>query len=527
MSLFNARAASAAIVILASLSGLARADVITDWNDTYLSVIRAFGGAPCPISRAGPMLNLAMYDAVNSIDRVNNFSASFKPYQHGLEVPPANASREAAAAAAGYTILSNSYPMISDELPILGVLIQGRYDALLAEIPDGPEKSNGIAFGESVAWHLLFHRFTDGYDGNPTYVQGGQPGDWRVTPDGPIVQPFTPHWGNVTPWGIEDGHMFRPTRLTDYGTMANLLASQEYADQINGSIDVPGVKDLGARFSASRTADQTEAAWFWANDRDGTSKPPGQLIQMTQIVSAQQGLTLSQNARLFGLVGLGLGDACVAAWDAKYNTHIDLWRPIDAVRETLDDGNPQTTADTGWLPLNDFTPPFPAYVSGHATFGAVHASIMAQYFGTDDMTFTLGSDEFAANPGLGYPANLSRTFQKFSDAAWENAMSRVWLGVHFYFDALDGNTMGHQVGEYIFAHHLRPVPSGPCPADMIIDGFVEDLDFVTFADQYNVFDCTLSGMPAFCSADLNGDGLVDDTDFVLFAEAYDAFICPG
>jgi len=526
LMLLKSGVALAGVVILCS--GLAaRADVVTEWNETYNALTRLRGGAPCPISRAGPMLNLSMYDAVNSIDRVENFSASFKPYMFGLPVPAAGTSREAAAAAAAHLVMATLFAEQAAENPQIGLLIENRYADQLASIPDGPSKANGVAFGEAVGGVMILLRVADGADADASYTLGGHPGDWRITPDGPFVQPFTPHWGNVMPWGLEDGHMFRPTRLMDLGNMDDLMHGPEYAEQINGSVDVPGVKPLGSRNSADRTADQTEAAWFWANDRDGTSKPPGQLLDITRIVSDAHALTLSQNARLFGLVTLAMGDACIAAWDAKYNTPIDLWRPIDAVRETMDDGNAATTPDPEWLPLNDFTPPFPAYVSGHATFGAVHASIMEQYFGTDNITFTLESDEFKVHTSLGYPPNLARTFTSFSQAGWENAMSRVWLGVHYYWDALDGNTLGYKVGEYDFAHRLRPVPSGPCPADLVSDGMVEDEDFIRFAQQYDAFDCTTLAMPYQCSADLNGDNLVDDSDFVIFSRAYDARLCPN
>lgn len=450
------------------LAGTARADVVTEWSDTYLQVIRATGGAPCPLSRDGPMLYLSMYDAINAIDTVNNPNAAFTPYQQGLPVPAADTSREAAAAAAAYTSLTALHLNNATDL----ALIQARYDSQLAAIPDGPAKTNGIAFGTGVANTLLAQRQNDGYDADSSYTPGGHAGDWRVTPDGPVVQPFTPHWGNVTPWGLLSGSQFRPTRMTDFGSMDNLMHSQAYADQINGTNGVLGVKDFGARNSQVRTAEQTEIAWFWANDRDGTSKPPGQLIQITQAVSANTGLSLSQNARLYGMVGLALGDACIAAWDSKYNTPIDLWRPIDAIRETLDDGNAATTPDPNWLPLNDFTPPFPAYVSGHATFGATHAAVMAAFFGTDSMTFTIGSDEFAVNPGLGYPADLTRTFHSFSEAAMENALSRVYLGVHYEWDALDGNTLGYQVGNYIASHYMLPIPGPGATSGLVLAGAV-------------------------------------------------------
>lgn len=503
-------AAASMTVCIAS----ARADVVTEWNETYLDVTRVTGGAPCPISRAGPMFTLAMFDAINAIDRANG-AAGFESYQQGLPVPAAGISREAAGAAAAYTAMASLH---ASNAPAMA-LIQARYDAQLAGIATGAAKTAGIAFGQSVANGLLALRANDGYDGDPSYTQGGHAGDWRITPDGPFVQPFTPHWGNVVPWGLPSGSYFRPTTLTDFGSMSSLMRSAAYAEQINGSAAVPGVKALGARVSATRTADETEAAWFWANDRDGTSKPPGQLIQITLVLSQQFNLSLSENAHLFGLVGLGLGDACVAAWDAKYNTEIDLWRPISAIRETVDDGNTLTNPDPAWLPLNDFTPPFPAYVSGHATFGAVHAAIMRRYFGTDNITFTVGSDEFGANPGLGYPANLTRTFTSFSQAAWENAMSRVWLGVHFYWDSLDGNILGDRVGNYDFSHYLRPVAA--CDPDVNEDGSIDaaDVDFLV-----NVI--AGGANPLEMNPDFNRDGNADQGDIDAMINAIAGGGCP-
>lgn len=194
-------------------------------------------------------------------------------------------------------------------------------------------------------------------------------------------------------------------------------------------------------------------------------------MQISQVVAQQENLNLSQSARMHALAALAIADACIAAWDSKYNTPIDLWRPIDAIRESQDDGNPLTISDPTWLPLNDFTPPFPAYVSGHATMGAAHAAVMAAIFG-DTYTFSVGSDEFGVNPGLGYPADLTRTFHSFSEAAWENALSRVYLGVHFYFDALDGNILGHQVGDYIAANWLLPIPAPSAGGVLAVAGLI-------------------------------------------------------
>ncbi len=443
--------------VVAALAGMAHADVVTEWQSTYQQVIRFTGGAPCPVSRGGPLMSLAVYDAINAIDAAIDFNSSYQPYLPGLPVPDPTASREAAAAAAAYNTL---LPLYQTNVAAANA-ITDTYNSQLAAIADSPAKAAGIAFGTTVANMCVANRAGDGYDADPTYIYGGNPGDFRVTPDGPNVPAFSPHWGNVTPWGTQSNDQFRPNRLTNYGTMANFLQSQEYADNINGAMGVPGVKDLGVRDGSTRTADQTEIAWFWANDRDGTSKPTGQLVDISKIVSQQEGLSLSQNARMFALVNMAMGDACIAAWDVKYETDFDLWRPIDAIQETLDDGNALTTPVADWVPLNDFTPPFPAYVSGHGTMGAAHAGIMAALVG-DAYSFDLGSDEFS-NPGSpafgAYDPNLTRHFDSFSEAALENALSRIYLGVHYYIDAIDSNTLGYQVAEWVFANNLQPVPA--------------------------------------------------------------------
>ncbi|MGH2414910.1 MAG: vanadium-dependent haloperoxidase, partial [Microcystaceae cyanobacterium] len=181
-----------------------------------------------------------------------------------------------------------------------------------------------------------------------------------------------------------------------------------------------------------------------------------QLFRMTQIVSQQRNLNPVENARLFALVGLALGDAAIVAWDAKYSTDIDLWRPESAIRLADTDDNPATEKDESWEPLSKrkdgtrFSPPFPAYISGHATFGATHASIMRHYFGTDNVTFTLDTEDPAV-------PTLKRTFNSFTSAALENARSRIYLGVHFQWDGDHGFLSGTRLGDFVFKKFLRPI----------------------------------------------------------------------
>lgn len=425
-------------------AGAASADVVLDWNQIYIQSIREAGGPPCPNSRGGPMLFTTIYDAVNAVDLAET-GVGYTPYSFkGAALPGTN--RDVAAAKAARDVLVTQYPQFT-----------AQYDAHLASqlaaIPDGAGKTQGLALGAAVAANCITTRDTDGWDNPTVYVPGGNAGDWR--PDaaqGPNVPGFSPMWGTNTTWAIPSGDYFRhelvrPDRPFGFDSMESLVKSSAYAAQVND------VKAFGAANSLVRTQAQTDIAWFWANDRDGTSKPPGQMFDITQRISEQQNLSTSENARLFALLGMALGDACIAGWDAKYQTDIDLWRPTDAIRETQDDGNASTTPDKDWLPLNDFQPPFPSYISGHSTFGGAWAAIMQGFFGTDEMTFTATTDEPM------YTGPAVRTYHRFSDAGFEDAISRVYLGVHFRWDCEDGYFMGDMVGDYIAANMLRPIPT--------------------------------------------------------------------
>lgn len=469
------------IAMMAALgaAAAAHADVVTDWNTVYLDTIRAVGGPPCPISRAGAMMHVSMFEAVNSVDRM------YEPY-HAYLAAPSGASQAAAAAQAAHDVLVGLYPARA-------AIYDAALGASLAGIPDGQSKTDGIALGQASAAAMMAARAHDGTQTEPVYVFGTHPGDYRPTPPDFASPPANPGWGTTVPWTMIRPTQFRPDGPLHMRSMAALLHSRGYADQVNE------VKAFGARNSAVRTEEQTRIAYFWANDVNGTYKPPGQLNTITQVVSADHGLTLQENARLFALINLAMADAGLVAWDAKYDTSIDLWRPVSAIRLADTDGNPRTEADPGWLPLNAFTPPFPSYVSGHATFGAAHGAVMADFF-ADRTEFTATTDEPLYTGG-------PRTYHRFSEAAWENAISRIYLGVHYRFDAEDGNRSGTALGHWVSSHMLRPVH----PADFNRDGVVNAADFQAFVAAFQGREWR---------ADVNHDGEVNAADAVLFARLY-------
>ncbi|MFN6498310.1 MAG: spondin domain-containing protein [Nostoc sp. DedQUE01] len=430
-------------------------DQVINWNNVYLQAIRLNGGAPGPIARTGAMLHAAIYDAVNSIEKTH------KPY---LEIIPANpgASKEAAAIYAAYTVLTSDIVYPNANFPKSKDKNNSFFDAERKKAIEELETSgvslqsigDGKELGIAAAQAIIQNRQGDGYNDNTPYTPGNQPGDWRPTGSG---APVTPNWGKVKPFSKTQIERFRPTRPAGFKTKQALLASVEYAAQVNE------VKRLGFANSSDRTQEQTDIALFWANDLDGTYKPPGQLYSITQIVSKLKGLSFSENARLFALVGLGLGDAGILAWDAKYDTDLDLWRPESAIQLANTDGNPATIADPTWQPLSPnldgtrFSPPFPAYVSGHATFGAIHAGILRNFFGTDNVTFTATSEDPAARGNNGI--RITRTFNSFSSAALENGRSRVYLGVHYQWDADAAYVSGTKLADFVFENFLTPTSS--------------------------------------------------------------------
>jgi len=200
---------------------------------------------------------------------------------------------------------------------------------------------------------------------------------------------------------------------------------------------------MGAATNSTRTADQTQIALFWA-DGAGTETPPGHWNSIAQDVAAAKGNTLEENARLFALLNLAMADAAICAWDAKYS--FSFWRPVTAIRHADTDGNPATEPDPSWSSLI-VTPPFPDYVSGHSTFSGAAATVLAIFYGTDNVSFTTGSDFL---PGV------HRSFNSFSAAAAEAAVSRLYGGIHFRSANEDGLHGGLAIGHLMMHNFLLP-----------------------------------------------------------------------
>lgn len=410
-------------------------DVIVEWNkvlsDTLLS--NTSFQNPGMASRSLAMTNIAMYDALNAI------SPKHVPI-YATPTPPTGASAEAAALAAGYRVLSEIYP---DQQS----LINSGYNSILATLPAGSSTNAGLSFGDTVGLNMVQLRTNDGYQAMTSYMPTGQIGKWSPDPLNPTQEAWGPEWGKLTTFALPDTSSMMP------GPMPS-LTSQQYTDAFNE------VKELGSLNSASRTAEQTEIALFWAYDRVGMGTPMRLYLQVMEKVSAGQGNDLHENARMYALASTALADAGIVAWDAKFL--YDFWRPVTGIRDADLDGNPDTIADPTWTPLGapgglhpdgstipDFTPPFPTYISGHATFGGALFGSLESFYGTDDISFSLTSDE---TPGA------VRDFDSFSEAMIENGRSRVYLGIHWNFDDMVARDVGSDISGYIATNYFQPVP---------------------------------------------------------------------
>jgi PAP2 superfamily len=388
------------------IGGLVHADVVIDWNNAALDAIRAGNTTPPIASRSLAILHVSIYDAVNGIARTH------EPYLVQSAVP-ASASHEAAASAAAHVALVNLFPAVASSFDAL-------HTAILAAIPDGPQKVAGVLWGEFVANQILAARANDGFDAIVPPPRDSGPGVWVPTP--PAFLPYLlPQWGFVRPFGMSSSSQFRPPGPRS-------LDSQRHA------ADYEEVKELGAAVGSTRTEEQTEIALFWA-DGAGTETPPGHWNSIAQTIADMQGNMLEQNARLFALLNIAMADAAICAWDAKYR--FDFWRPVTAIAFV----EPQLNW-TSFL----VTPPFPDYVSGHSTFSGAAATVLARFYGTDDLPFTTGSDFL---PGV------YRSFPTCLDAAGEAAVSRLYGGIHFRSANEDGLQAGISIGEWTATHYLQ------------------------------------------------------------------------
>jgi hypothetical protein len=433
-------------------------DAILFWNEVALDAVAAdieFGdqGGPTKTARALAIIHLAMFDAFNRIAK------KFTSYLSIPGTPPLGASEGAAIGQAAFITLTALYPK---QQPLFGRKSQEFFANLGISISSTKSIEDGQKEGEMVAYALLDSRRNDGAEKPMIYNPSAEPGKHRPDPDNTPQGFLDSRWGEVKPFGISLFAAKPPPPLN----------SPQYAIEYN---DVLG---KGDKKGGTRNPEETTIGIYWAYDgalKIGT--PPRLYNQIVRVIAMNKGNSLADNARLFALVNMAMADAGIQCWFSKYL--YEVWRPVLGIREAdatwgptgKGDNNSGTKVDPFWLPLGapksnepgkkNFTPPFPAYPSGHATFGAASLDMVRLFYGTDNIGFDFVSDELNGintdNTGTIRPRH-KRHFSTLSKAITENARSCVYLGVHWQFDADGGVDSGKKIAAELFNKFLKPVP---------------------------------------------------------------------
>ncbi len=482
-------------VCLAFGTRTAGADAVTTWNNELLSVVRQTSSllvtGPPVGARQIAILGTSMFDAVNAAS-----GSPYTPYAYAGG-PVGGVSAEAAALAAGYTAMTSLYSDPLWQLPvggnatlinttILPQIIQTYNTALTslyASAGGNPGSilaiDNGLILGQAAATSVTTARAGDG--ASAAIIDGLTPqtAPGSGTVPGVYVPPSSrpamlPKWGDlVTPFGLtttqkDEIKASAENTLPALGTAAyaqGLLETECMG--FNTGAPLSGAAQTAcanAGFSA-RTAEQVEAALFW-NDPGSTIHPPGHWLQIATTIMNDRNLSLLDKARLSSLLGMGLTDAGILAWDIKYD--VNLWRPITAIRDCATDTatgtvtwNPSfTTCDTSWQSLIA-TPPHPDYIAGHPAFSAAAATIIAGFLGTDDVSFCSVSDPYT-NGSLGAVPAITMCFDSLSAASngpLGSTYSRVLGGIHTPWAVEDAEAIGMQIANQILENNNIPEPA--------------------------------------------------------------------
>jgi hypothetical protein len=371
-----------------------RAGEVERWNRVMTDAAAAEQLDPLTESGIFAIVHASIHDALNAIDR------RYEPYRANLAPAPA-ASPEAAVAAAAHASLVALIPARKAD-----------FDAALATVKD----KSGLQVGRQAAALLLAARRDDGASRALAWPAGTKPGEYRPTPPD-----FTPaafaQWGTVRPFVLASASQFRPAPPP---AVAGERARAEIEEE----------RAIGGKASAARSAEQSEIARYWYE-----SSPQG-WNRIARVVALERGLDEWQSARLLALVNLAMADGFIGGFEAKY--HYNYWRPASAIRES----------DASWLPYL-WTPPVPDHPSTHTVLGAAAAAVLARFFGSDLVSFSMTS-------GAPY-AGITRRFWSFSQAAQENGASRIFAGIHFASAVRAGHEQGGRIGAWTYEHALRPV----------------------------------------------------------------------
>jgi hypothetical protein len=398
---------------LIGLSLPANADVVTDWNVKGDSIAIDKQILPVVHARANALVHVAMFEAVNAIER------RYASYKINL-VGERGLSKEAAAAAAAHDVLLSLHPDRRDDL-------ERTLTSTLAAVPESDDKTKAIELGRKAAAATLALRAEDSSNVAESYRPHSSPGVYV-----PTTVPAFSTAARTRPWVLTASEQFRP-------------APPPALDSEVWSRDLNEIRAIGGRNSTQRSAEQTAIGRFWLMVGPRTYNP------LVRQIAASKEMTLIDCARLFALTAMAGHDALIAVFDAKYA--FNLWRPITAIRNADLTNNAATPRDASWLPLGD-TPMHPEYPCAHCISSSAVGAVLQAVVGNDVPEMTMTS---ATAPGV------TRKWTKISDYSDEVALARIYAGFHYRFSAEVGKEMGRRIGELVAATQLRGAEASATP----------------------------------------------------------------
>ncbi|MEM7699132.1 MAG: vanadium-dependent haloperoxidase [Verrucomicrobiota bacterium] len=324
----------------------------------------------------------------------------------------------------------------------------------------GVEVEAGAAWGRDVGNFIQRKRAVDGghaekvrfyfdpeYTPRKTVDSWSHTGPYYRTEIGPRFETYErglfPNLGNMIPFAIQSRTQYAAAEFLD-------VRSKEFADQY------AEVRELGGTNSTSRTDDEFEIAFFWEDGPRGGTVPAALIHIALRLFEQEKGQhSLTERAQLLAQMSCAMADGGLSAWHSKY--YYDVFRPETAIRHTaekLGNPDPRVKRERGWTSLIP-TPPFPAYVSGHSTFAGAGAEVLKQWFGTDHKTFSV-----RALDTVNWPKQISgstRHYTNFTTVADENGLSRIYGGVHWQHDNIEGLKMGRAIGRHVHHNFLNRV----------------------------------------------------------------------
>ena len=387
----------AAVLAVALPAVPAKADVIMDWNAKADAIGIEKQLVNSANSRAQAMLHVAVFEAVNAIDK------RYTPYKLNLTADRGT-SREAAAASAAHDVLVALYPDQKTDL-------DATLATSLSAIADGEAKTKGIELGKKAAAEIIAVRANDGFNTPESYRPQTSPGVYV-----PTIVPVESTAAKITPWVMRESSQFRPAPPP-------ALTSDVWTRDLNE------IREFGSINSTKRSAEQTTIARFWF-----FTGPRTYNAIVRQIATAKN-MDLVDCARLYSLTAMAAADAFIAVFDGKYA--YNFWRPITAIRNADTTNNPATPREAAWLPLGT-TPMHPEYPCAHCIVASAVSNVLQGVVGNEVGEITLASP---TAPGV------TRKWTRLQDYSDEVANARVYAGFHYRFSTEAGKDMGKKIAE--------------------------------------------------------------------------------